>query len=783
MADSQKRWWDAPAAFLLLVSLWTSVFRLSATEWTPFLDHLEPLVLLGVTLGLLLGQSIFSHKLVVGFSILYSLTFVPWQLMRTMEDEILWTERLLSLLGRLGESFRLFFENQPIQDPLLFLVSMAMLYWGLSLYAGYLLTRKGNPWMPVFIAGLLLLIVDFYNPVFAQRGRYSAVFVLTVLLLAGRVYFIHNQKKWGERGIGVDSETGLSFSKNIMVSGLLVVVLAWNIPVFVDVFTPGTTARDQASRSWNWIRERIENAVVGLQGNTIKVSDFYGDNLALGAGTATGEETVFNVEASTSHFSGLRFYWRGNTYDYYENGNWSNRSAVRQAIDPGEWPLDIVDSDQRRQVNFTYRMGASMRALYVPSIPVSISRPAVYLARKAENDELDVTALLAEQALRPGEVFNASSLISAPSIMELKNAGEDYPDWVTDHYLQLPDDFSEKVRELAEQIAGSEETPYDKTRAITEYLRNEITYSDVIDAPPVNQDPIEWFLLAYKKGFCNYYATSEVLMLRSLGIPARMVAGFAQGEALEGYGEYRIRIKDSHAWPEVYFPEIGWVEFEPTVSQPEIELRSGSVENLNGGGEFEGITNENRRGGMFEGEPFDTEASDEAPQMPGNEISEAPLTPRWAILLLAVLLSLVLLWFVLQKVKLTKIIQVPAAMERAMTLRGFTPPNWLFYFARWVELLPMERLVFQVRWMLKILGIRLEKGLTAQDQMNLLCEVLPETGDDAEILLREFHFAIFSMHQADYKKAKSAQLSLWRKVLRARISGWMNRLYAGRKYI
>ena len=80
-----------------------------------------------------------------------------------------------------------------------------------------------------------------------------------------------------------------------------------------------------------------------------------------------------------------------------------------------------------------------------------------------------------------------------------------------------------------------------------------------------------WVLFHTKKGFCNYYASDEVLLLRSIGIPARMAVGFAEGEGSNdstARGEsFIVRNHDAHAWPEVYFPNIGWVEFEPTVNQ------------------------------------------------------------------------------------------------------------------------------------------------------------------------------------------------------------------------
>ena len=96
-------------------------------------------------------------------------------------------------------------------------------------------------------------------------------------------------------------------------------------------------------------------------------------------------------------------------------------------------------------------------------------------------------------------------------------------EWVTDRYLQLPPDFSERIQELANSITAGKVTPYDKTVAITQYLRDTIILFHHHPAPPPGRDVMEWFLFELKSGFCNYYATAEVLMLRSLGIPARII--------------------------------------------------------------------------------------------------------------------------------------------------------------------------------------------------------------------------------------------------------------------
>jgi hypothetical protein len=130
-------------------------------------------------------------------------------------------------------------------------------------------------------------------------------------------------------------------------------------------------------------------------------------------------------------------------------------------------------------------------------------------------------------------------------------------------------DFSPRFADLAQMLIENLTTPYEKTVAITNYLRSELEYVDRMPLAPIDRDPIEWALFDQKQGFCNYYASAEVLMLRSLGIPARLAVGYAHGERESNSGriQYTVRLRDAHAWPEVYFPGIGWVEFEPTANQ------------------------------------------------------------------------------------------------------------------------------------------------------------------------------------------------------------------------
>lgn len=179
----------------------------------------------------------------------------------------------------------------------------------------------------------------------------------------------------------------------------------------------------------------------------------------------------------------------------------------------------------------------------------------------------DVLALRNPSALKPGSKYTVVSSLSTASYVELREATEPYPTWITDRYLQLPKNLPDSVRQISYEVTRAGNNAYDKALAIEIYLR-QMGYSTSIKTPPPNVDVVEYFLFKAPEGYCNYFATAMVVMLRTIGIPARMAVGFNQGEYDLEQEAYFIKESNAHAWPEVFFPEYGWVEFEPTPSQP-----------------------------------------------------------------------------------------------------------------------------------------------------------------------------------------------------------------------
>jgi len=138
---------------------------------------------------------------------------------------------------------------------------------------------------------------------------------------------------------------------------------------------------------------------------------------------------------------------------------------------------------------------------------------------------------------------------------------------VGDVYLQLPPSLDNRVLQLADRTTANQQEPFLKASVLERYLATSYGYTlQLPSAPP--KDPIADFLFERKQGHCEYFASSMVLMLRSIGIPARLVNGFRGGEYNDVTGSYIVRAKDAHSWVEAYFAGYGWYTFDPTPSSP-----------------------------------------------------------------------------------------------------------------------------------------------------------------------------------------------------------------------
>ena len=215
----------------------------------------------------------------------------------------------------------------------------------------------------------------------------------------------------------------------------------------------------------------------------------------------------------------------------------------------GDQDLAMSLPPQFRMDNVEREAGRAVRVQFteaLPAIPevLSVTRP--------------------KGKFKIGEPYKVTSAISLAGPEELRGASSRYPVWVQQRYLQLPPDLPQRVNDLAARVVGGVHTPYDKASAVEDYLRSNYPYNLRVDPPPFNADGVDHFLFTLREGYSEYFGSTMAVMLRTVGVPARLAVGYTTGDEVGEQNLFSVTDSHSHAWVEVYFPEFGWVPFEPT---------------------------------------------------------------------------------------------------------------------------------------------------------------------------------------------------------------------------
>lgn len=163
-----------------------------------------------------------------------------------------------------------------------------------------------------------------------------------------------------------------------------------------------------------------------------------------------------------------------------------------------------------------------------------------------------------------GEAYQLTTSVSSAEPEDLRTAGSDYAPWVWTRYGQLPEDMPPRVGELARGIAAGADNPYDQAKAVESWLKTSLSYNLSIDPPPFGVDGVDHFLFESREGYSEYFGSAMTVLMRSLGVPARMTTGYTTGKLIDGGNLYLVSDHHSHGWSEVYFPGYGWIPFEPT---------------------------------------------------------------------------------------------------------------------------------------------------------------------------------------------------------------------------
>ena len=747
---------------------------LEATHWAEHLGNVTFLVFFAVIIGLALGQSRFKPGWVALIAVLYSLAIVPWIWVSTTGRGLEWLIRYKIMGIRLGISLNQFFRNEAVSDPILFLWGIGLIYWVASLLAGYYLTRKGKPWIPVGIITVATFMVEFYIAPVTHSGIYAAIFTFFILLLVTLTYYQTSAKQWEDKGVQIEQDTSYHLGRGAVIIGLILILVAWNLPTITEMLSPGTAAHAELNQELKSIRDRFSNIVAPLRGPARLDVMTFGEDLALGTGQPSDDRMIFRVEETDVRPKGVRYYWKARSYDWYEDGEWS--STIRGIAEvPENSPYLAMPAAWENRVDrkFIFTIQANLNLLIAPAQLRQASLPMITNIQPVGSAGLDIVAVEMDPIIRQGEIYEVTSSLDAPTTEALRKAQMTYPDWVRLTYLQIPEKFPEKVIKLAKELTFRQTTQYDKVQAITYYLRDNMKYKEMVPEPPRRMDPIEWFLFEQKEGYCNYYATAEVMMLRAVGIPARLAVGYAQGEPEENGKAFQVLSKHSHAWPEVFFDDLGWVEFEPTSGLPSLYRPTALLSGAGGAiDEFAEEMRDWRNRGPLEAPPYEGISGDNL--IPEVTIEPPPRKISWIIPVLVVLVLAGAGVFLMRK-KIQQLPPTPILLEKLITGAGWKVPGWLQRKADEAKLSPMERAFLVVEHSLKRLKQPFSEAQTPAELVKLLVVAIPQLTESANILLEAYHQTIYGNHPVDEVQAIQAARSIKRIVFQTWLQNILNR--------
>lgn len=449
-------------------------------------------------------------------------------------------------LGQVGpQAQRQVSPTAPIA-PLLLASVTAVFAAAFSAHA--LATRAASPALALAPSVALIAFADA-----ALRGEGSLpsvllflVGALTVLLADG----LRRIREWGplrSRGDRSGRTTGFVLARGA--GGVAALAIA------VAVFTPGILPGYGA------------DGLVDVRSNTGENGNL--DPLVSIGDSLTRKEPVdlFRVESAEP------MYWRLLALDAFDGTTWHTDDL--QAFGEPDFvsgsALPVVAPEGASIVEPAFTVLSDLSFTWVPAPYPATS---IDLGGPSFRFDPELGTIVAPEPLREGSVYRASSFVPSPTPDELDAVGPGDPA-LRRLYTLLPDGIPNVVDRLAHEWTAQADTDYERAFAIQEQLRSPVAgfrYDDGYE-PPEDADPLEDFLVRTRRGFCQQFAGTMAVMLRTLGVPARVAVGFTTGIA-QDVGIYTVSTENAHAWVEVYFDGYGWLPFEPTPSRSNLAATS-----------------------------------------------------------------------------------------------------------------------------------------------------------------------------------------------------------------
>lgn len=560
--------------FIALIAAITSIER---ADWVPEMPNLSNVAALSLIGGWVLARTRYSAWLLHIPGIALGFSFALFEVMSSIRlatgapDTL--TQRAQDLWQRNAEWFAALRAGSFSTDPIPFVLMVVIATWALAYLAAWAVARWRNPWLALMPGAIALLTNISYLP--GQPSAELIVFLFAAILLFARLHMLRAVERLDIE----DGEMPLLMSLEVMNLatwvGIALIIAAWIIPT-ANHWGPFAAVWQQALSPVTQRVERFGNLFIGVSSKRSIGVHAFENVLPLQGSVVLGSKPLMRVDAPAEA------YLRGAVYDQYTASGWklgstSERTFNGPSIDAANAGTPQTRAQQREplQASVSVQESFARRRVFTFGDPVATDEPARAVVGGAPED---IIALAPVSELTAGAKYESVGGRSVATADRLLTAGADYPAWVRDRYLQLPSNLPSEIRILARQAAGDEQVPYKIAIRVEDYLRRSYAYSLDIGERPPQQDSVQFFLFDRRRGYSDYFASSMAVMLRALGVPSRVAVGFAlsEGDRDPVTREFVVSDQQAWVWPQVYFPNYGWVDFNPSPSRPAL-TRPGDV--------------------------------------------------------------------------------------------------------------------------------------------------------------------------------------------------------------
>ena len=562
LIGNPERWLNLLLLFVALMAMTNSLER---ANWVDEMPSLTAAAVFGLASGWVLSQLPVRSWLLQIAGVGLGLVWVFGIVMANMElaDPLLgsgvgarWSEMWL----RLRDWATALIEGGVSSDPLPFVLMLVFATWAVAYLAAWAVMRWRNAWVALIPPGFVLLTNISYLP--GQPSLQFVIFLFAAVLLVLQLHFSKALNRWRQERTAWPDLMSIEVAFAGVWIALALIIGAWLIPT-ANNWGP---VADLWNRAVAPVTDRFEGlgrVFIGVSSKRDIPVHSFGEVLPLQGEISLSSEPLMEVVADEPGNI------RGAVYDDYTGTGWRNSGVTTQpllgtTVEAAALGTPLTQAQLRRPATITVSVVGSVpdRRLLALGDPIASDVPGNLLFGAGP---ADVVGLAPEDRLEEGVTYVVVGAVSAAAVDTLLATSTDYPAGIRERYTQLPDDLPPEVGELSANVAGGLH-PYAAARAIEDYLRTNYAYSTEVADPPPLRDAVDYFLFDAQAGYFDHHATTMAVMLRTLGIPTRLAAGFALDD--ESFDDvtrsYVLSEKDAWAWPEVYFPGLGWVEFNPT---------------------------------------------------------------------------------------------------------------------------------------------------------------------------------------------------------------------------